>query len=125
MAGKTIVPKRSTSDIVEDWAKYAYQDMSDDILAKAFKDGRLLESLEYSVKRFAPEHIEVTFSYLLYGAFQDMGVNRHGRSFRPNKWYARNMAYSSGKLGEMMMKRYGSLAGIRLSEIFPDKITLG
>lgn len=116
---------RSTVEIFKDWAKYTYQDMSDDILENAFASGKLLESLDFEITQYSPDKLEVTFTYLLYGAFQDMGVSRGGYTFKPHKWYARNISYSVNKLGEMMLKRYGSLGMARLRETLPDKINLG
>lgn len=115
---------RSTVDIFKDWVHFTFKDLSDDILAKAFKDGRLLESLDADISIHNPDKMEATFTYLLYGAFQDMGVGRGGYSFKPNKWYARNIAYSTGKLSEMMLTRYGALGMARLHETFPKTIII-
>jgi len=124
MAGISINTRRSNAAIVRDWAKFTHKDMSDDILDKAFGDGNLLESLDYSVN-VQGERVEVVFEHLMYGAFQDMGVSRGGYTFKPNKWYARNISYSFHKLGEIMLRRTGHLGMVRMREAFPEKIHLG
>lgn len=117
--------KRSTSDIVKDWAKYTDKDLSDAILARASRDFNLLESLEHSIKQFGEDHIEVTFNYLVYGAFVDMGVGRKGYgTFKPIKWYSPNWEYSVTKLGEMMLKRYGRVGMVSILEAFPNIIKM-
>lgn len=116
---------KSTAAIVTDWSKYTEKDLGDAILNKSFKDGSLLESLAHKIRTFGPEHIEVEFQYLLYGAFVDMGVGRQGYgSFKPKKWYSPNWSYSVNKLSEMMLSKYGKIGMVRMLEAFPNIIKM-
>lgn len=124
MAGKSIIPQRSNLQIFKDWAKFTYKDMSDDILERAFGNGELLDSLEHKVIS-SGDKLEAEFTHLIHGAFQDMGVSKGGYTFKPNKWYAGNMAYSVNKLNEIFLARYGALGMARIREVFPEKIILG
>ncbi len=118
-------PVKSTFAIVQDWTKFTTKDFSDDILDNASRTFRLLESLTSSTHKKGGERIEVNFSYLLHGAFVDMGAGRLGyNTFKPRKWYNRNWFYSTNKLAEMMMSRNGRIGQVRMREIYPNIIKL-
>jgi len=117
--------KRQSIDVIKDWAKYLEKDFSDEILKKASRDFHLLESIQQVSRQLGPEKFETEFTYLLHGAFVDMGVGRSGYgTFKPRKWYSPQWSYAVNKLGEMMYSKYGKLGMVRMLEAFPNIIKM-
>lgn len=118
------MPTQSKYDMVLRWAEIVIERWQARMEALDVGDtGTLLRSFRAQVEHDANnDPTKVTFTFLLYGRFPDMGVGR-GVSFkdvpspgRPVKpWYSKTFLAEVLKLGRMTATRYGIDAAMAIS----------
>lgn len=105
----------NTREIAERWAEYVIERWIRKIQQLNIgSTGELLKSLEASVTVDADGNPEkITFLYLYYGIFTDMGVGRGVRlgdrsgSRKKKPWYSSIFLNQVAVLGRKMAERYG------------------
>ncbi len=121
---------RSKYEMTERWAEIVIERWQARMAALDVGDtGELLRSFHAQVQRDAGgDPAKVTFAFLYYGRFPDMGVGRGitlsdvpapGRPVKP--WYSQVFLGEVVKLGRMLAAKYGIDAAMALSA-FSDSI---
>lgn len=121
---------KSKFEMAERWAEIVIERWQARMTALNIGDtGELLRSFHAQVQRDAAgDPAKVTFTFLYYGRFPDMGVGRGvtlsdapapGRPVKP--WYSQTFLGEVVKLGRMLAAKYGIDAAMAISA-FSDSI---
>jgi hypothetical protein len=118
------MPDRSKLEMTQRWAEIVIERWQARMEALGVGDtGTLLRSFRAQVDQDSSgDPTKVTFAFLLYGRFPDMGVGR-GISFHDaptgnrqvKPWYSKTFLAEVLKLGRMMATRYGIDAAMAIN----------
>lgn len=107
--------KQTKLDMVQAWAEITIDRWRKRMQALDVGDtGALLKSFEAHVTADANgDPAKVTFAFLYYGRFVDMGIGRGYRQAKP--WYSPTFRIEVAKLGRFLAEKYGIDAAMAVS----------